>query len=83
MSKDNCVGCDKELGVIGDIDEKYNTLILNRGEDYDLLLLDFCSKCGETETLYLPSASDVASSSGEFNGEVLTFNQAYNKPRFY
>lgn len=64
MSVDKCISCDKELGVIGDVDESYNVLILNRGQTY----FDFCSKCGETETL-----------TNETTGEVLTFNQVYNK----
>ena len=64
MSVDKCISCDKELGVIGDVDESYKVLVLNRGQDY----FDFCSKCGETETL-----------TNETTGEVLTFNQVYNK----
>jgi hypothetical protein len=64
MSVDKCISCDKELGVIGDVDESYKVLVLNRGDTY----LDFCSKCGETETL-----------TNETTGEVLTFNQVYNK----
>lgn len=64
MSVDKCISCDKELGVIGDMDESYKVLILNGGQTY----FDFCSKCGETETL-----------TNETTGEVLTFNQVYNK----
>jgi len=43
MSRDYCEGCDKELGVIGDVDEKYKVLILNGGD----LWLDFCDSCGD------------------------------------
>jgi hypothetical protein len=67
MSKDYCVGCDKELGVKGDVDEKYKVLILNGGD----LWLDFCDKCGDTETL----------TNGN-SGEVLTFNELYNQKPF-
>ena len=64
MSKDYCVCCNKELGIAGDSDEKYKTLVLNGGD----IWLDFCDKCGYTETL----------TNGD-TGEVLTFNELYNQ----
>tara|TARA_R110000824_G_scaffold376919_2_gene568058 strand:- start:41 stop:337 length:297 start_codon:yes stop_codon:yes gene_type:complete len=66
MSKDICEGCDKELGVIGDVDEKYKVLILNGGN----LWLDFCDSCGDTLTL---TRND---------GVKMTYNEIYDLKPF-
>lgn len=66
MSRDYCEGCDKELGVIGDVDEKYKVLILNGGD----LWLDFCDSCGDKLTLT------------KNDGVKMTYNEIYDLKPF-
>ena len=66
MSRDYCEGCDKELGVIGDVDEKYKVLILNGGD----LWLVFCDSCGDKLTL---TRND---------GVKMTYNEIYDLKPF-
>ena len=66
MSQDYCEGCNKELGIIGDVDEKYKVLILNGGD----LWLDFCDSCGDNLTL---TRND---------GVKMTYNEIYDLKPF-
>ncbi len=68
MSKDNCVGCDKVLGLLGDVDEQYKTLVLGQSCEEHHQWLPFCKECGNTETL----------TNGE-TGEVITFIELYER----